>query len=412
MKPPKLLLALALLALVAGCGSGESGGERADCAAARLEPDLDPDPTLPDTVAETEVAIVRAAVACDDDRLEALADFKLRDPRFTTLVELFEGPIVLDGETYVWPGVEEGGVRTAIAADGTWQYYETGRAETAPPTEIVAALGDRLVVLSSADGSVVRTLVEGYVGVSTAAVSTDGQTVYFTAQDSNVICDEGLPTHVVTVPITGGTPQSFASGQGAVVSPDGKRTAYATGGANQCRPPNQLVVQELGTERFTQELFEGGDALIVPLMWSPDSRRVLYSFQTTDDVQAREVEPGTGEPPRTIPVPEGAYLPTYLDDAGSLAVVRDDGTDAQVLEVDAIDGEVRRTLFAVADRPAFRSMVADSSGRHLLFTTFAAVIGDDRIWRWAGGGEPVVVLEAAGGELVEDAVWLSAPSAS
>ncbi|MGQ0805889.1 MAG: hypothetical protein ACT4PI_18790 [Actinomycetota bacterium] len=128
MKCCKFVLAIVLVAFAAGCaddGAG-SGGDRADCGAARLEPDLDPDPTLPGAVAETEVAIVRAAVACDADRLESLADFDLGRPRFAKLVELFEGPVVLDGDTYIWPGVEENGPRTAIAADGTWRYYLPG----------------------------------------------------------------------------------------------------------------------------------------------------------------------------------------------------------------------------------------------------------------------------------------------
>lgn len=396
-----------LLTVVAACGGSGSGGDRADCAAAGLEPDLEPDPTLPAAVAQTEVAIVRAAVACDSDRLEELADFDLGTPRFVSLVELFDGPVVLDGETYVWPGIEENGPRTAIAADGTWRYFEGGDEGAAGrPAELVVALGIRVGVLSSDDGAIVRALAEDQVGATRVAVSPGAETVYFTRSDPDVICDQGLATQIVTVPFEGGTPQIFASGQGAVVSPDGTRIAYATGGANQCGPPNQLAVQDLGTESFSQELFEGGDATIVPLTWSPDSRRLLYSAQTPDDVEIREVEPGTGGPSRTIPVPDGAYLATYLGETGSLAVVQDDGTDARVLEIDATTGEVERPLFEVADRPAFRSLVPDPTGRHLLFTTLGGSTGGDKVSRWSDGEEPVLLLETSSGETVEDAVWV------
>jgi Tol biopolymer transport system component len=279
------------------------------------------------------------------------------------------------------------------------------------PTEVVAALGSRLVVLSSEDGSIVRTLVDGQAGIRSAAVSPDGTTVYFTRTDPAAVCGQGEAFQIVTVPFEGGSPTIFASGWHAVVSPDGERIAYATGGANQCGPLNQLAVQELATDDFSQELFEGGDATLVPLAWSPDSRRVLYSAQLPEEVEAREVEPGSGAPPRAVPLPDGAYLPTYLGNADSLAVVEDDGEQARILEVDASTGEVQGSLFELDGRPAFRSNTADRSGRHLLFTTLAGSSGGDNLWRWSDAErDPVVLLETSNGETAEDATWV--PSAN
>ncbi len=77
-----------------------------------------------------------------------------------------------------------------------------------------------------------------------------------------------------------------------------------------------------------------------------------------------------------------------------------------VLEIDAATGEAERTLFEVAERPAFRSLVADPTGRHLLFTTVAGAAGDDKVSRWSDGEEPVVLLETSSGETAEDAVWV------
>ncbi|MBA2327287.1 MAG: hypothetical protein H0V95_11665 [Actinobacteria bacterium] len=105
-------------------------------------------------------------------------------------------------------------------------------------------------------------------------------------------------------------------------------------------------------------------------------------------------------------MPDGAYLATYLGGTDALAVVQDDGTGVHVLEIDAATGEAERTLFEVAERPAFRSLVADPTGRHLLFTTVAGAAGGDKVSRWSDGEEPVVLLETSSGETAEDAVWV------
>jgi len=301
-------------------------------------------------------------------------------------------------------------VVAACGSDGDSENDQSsGDNQTAEaPAEIVAALGRRLVVLSSEGGSVGRTLVEGDAGITSAAVSPDGATVYFTRPDPDALCDQGAAFQIATVPLEGGSPEIFASGSKAVVSPDGTRIAYATGGANQCGPLNQLAVQELDTDAFSQELFEGGDATIVPLSWSPDSSRVLYSAQLPGHVETREVESGTGVPPRAVPLPEGASVPTYLG-TDSLAVAQDDGEQARMLEVDATTGEQRDTLFELAGPPVFRSNTADRSGRNLLFTTLAGSTGGDQLSRWSDGdGKPVVLLETSNGDTAEDAAWVPA----
>jgi hypothetical protein len=192
------------------------------------------------------------------------------------------------------------------------------------------------------------------------------------------------------------------------VSPDGNRIAFATGGPNQCGPPSFLAVQQLGSDTFSQQLLEGGNATVVPLGWSPDSRRVLYSVQTPDAIEVREAEPDSGAPPRTVPLPEGGYLPAYLGDTGSLAVVQNDGQRARVVEVDGTTGDIAGTLFELDTQPAFRSDTADPTGRHLLFTTLAGATGGDRISRWSSGARPVVLLETESGETAEDAAWVPA----
>jgi dipeptidyl aminopeptidase/acylaminoacyl peptidase len=300
-------------------------------------------------------------------------------------------------------------VVAACGSDGDSENDQgSGDDQTAEmPAEIVAALGRRLVVLSSEDGSVVRTLVEGQ-GITSAAVSPDGATVYFTRPDPDVICDQGAAFQVMTVPLEGGSPEIFASGSDAVVSPDGRRIAFATGGPDQCALPTYLAIQELGTNSFSQQLLEGGNATLYPLGWSANSSRVLYSTGTIDTVEAREVEPDSGAPPRTVPLPEGGYLPAYLGDSGSLAAVQGGGEQERLVEIDAATGEIHRALFELDPRTAVRSDAADPTGRHLLVTTLTGDTGGDRILRWSSGTRPVVLLETEIGEIAADAAWVPA----
>jgi hypothetical protein len=89
------MLAAWVLAVVVGCGDRASerersglpdtssavatadtrstGGDRPTCSAAELEPDESDPPGLPAPVGEMRRGILRAAVACDYERLEALA---------------------------------------------------------------------------------------------------------------------------------------------------------------------------------------------------------------------------------------------------------------------------------------------------------------------------------------------------
>jgi len=292
--------------------------------------------------------------------------------------------------------------------DGNNSPSTTDASATDMPAEIVAALGTRVVVLSSEDGAVKRTLVEGETGVSSVAVTPDRSTVYYTRADPNAACGEGFAFQVMSVPLDGGTPEVFASGSDAVVSPDGRRIAFATGGPDQCALPTYLAIQELGTNSFSQQLLEGGAATLFPLGWSANSRRVLYSTGTIDTVEAREAEPDSGAPPRTVPLPEGGYLPAYLGDSGSLAVVQGGGEQERVVEIDAATGEIHRALFELDPRTAVRSEAADPTGRHLLVTTLTGDTGGDRILRWSSGTRPVVLLETEIGETAADAAWVPA----
>src|SRR5688572_28561976 len=111
-----------VLAVAAGWESGAAAGG-GECTP--LERRVERDSSLPRPVRRTEAAILRAAYSCDYDELARIADFDFTATDLAPLIALFEGPVVLDGPIYVWPGTEPG-ARTAISDDGTWQFYETG----------------------------------------------------------------------------------------------------------------------------------------------------------------------------------------------------------------------------------------------------------------------------------------------
>ncbi|MGI8797662.1 MAG: hypothetical protein ACR2IR_13965 [Acidimicrobiia bacterium] len=296
-------------------------------------------------------------------------------------------------------------VGLAVLRDGG-----TGNVTAAPastrPREIAAVVDGKVVVLSSEDGQVVRTLAEGADadGASTVAVSADGKTVYFTRADPDARCERDAPPQIVSVPIDGGPVTIVASGRDPIVSPDGRYLAYATGGPDQCGS-GLLAVQELRTDRFAQDLFPVGDAPPAPLEWSPDSTRILFGFEPVPTFEIREVDLEAirrREPARTLPLPEGVYLAANRGDEGSLAAAQLGGARRTgVIEVDAVTGKRSRALFDLSGAPVV-SLDADSTGRHILAVALAPLPDAPPVLtRWSEGEKPRRLLEG-----VDDAAWV------
>src|SRR5687768_12762220 len=115
-----------------------------------------------------------------------------------------------------------------------------GRASTASG-DIAAIVDGKVVVLSSLDGMLVRTLAEGAESAKGLSVSPDGTTAYFTRADPDTRCgdrptddiaryaDSGRAFQIVSVPIEGGPITVVASGASPELSPDGRLLAYADG---------------------------------------------------------------------------------------------------------------------------------------------------------------------------------------
>jgi dipeptidyl aminopeptidase/acylaminoacyl peptidase len=252
------------------------------------------------------------------------------------------------------------------------------------PREVVAALGNRLVVLSSEDGSIVRTLVEGQAGITSAAVSADGDLVYFTRDDPDVLCGEGHATQIATVPIGGGPVQIYASGREPVPSPDGRWLAYLTGGPDQCGVAGLLAIEALGTEEFSQQLIPLQGEARHPWAWSSDSQRLLFQ----DGGTLFTIDPAAAATAEALPITGNPLVDAaYLGSSNEVAVGEHiDVNLAQVAAQNLETGKTRR-LFRIPDF-AMSGFNVDSSGRHIVLWGASDDGRRPTLYRWSRGGKP------------------------
>jgi hypothetical protein len=169
---------------------------------------------------------------------------------------------------------------------------------TARPPGIVAVTArGALVLLSSASGSPVRTLVSGGVTGDEISVSPGGQLIYFSRR-------HGCVDDVYSVAASGGQPVLITSGSLPAVSPDGTRLAIARqpvlGG--HCPAPagdpsmqDTLVIRALGTGvEHVYPMLPAGQSSGLPapishLSWSADGSQLAVSIAAIQDNEGWQI---------------------------------------------------------------------------------------------------------------------------
>ena len=205
-----------------------------------------------------------------------------------------------------------------------------------PPAMAGVTARGSLVLLSSATGAPIRTLVRGGVIGDEISVSADGQTVYFSRR-------HGCVDDVESVAVSGGKPTLITTGSLPAISPDGSTLAFARQptltrhcmtGAGDLSTAYDLVTRTLssGVERVYPVLpasQPGGlPAPISHLSWAPDGTELAVSIAAIQDNEGWQIAlldtataqnylGGTGVTPVPVTGPdrrrsywrEGVYLP-------------------------------------------------------------------------------------------------------
>jgi hypothetical protein len=178
------------------------------------------------------------------------------------------------------------------------------------PETFVGLTNDRdLVLLRLADGSVVRTLLDGAgreLTLGAEALTPDGSFVYVTDWASR-------DPRILRVPLDGGSPLETAMGSSPAVGPDG-RLAYAGCRGGGCG--TELFVEAANGAIVRFDLSASDEERVGAIAWLPDGRvafSVSYLGDSNPDV--RLLDPN--EPPRYLldlaalgPAdPEGGWTP-------------------------------------------------------------------------------------------------------
>jgi WD40-like Beta Propeller Repeat len=264
-----------------------------------------------------------------------------------------------------------------------------------PPAIVAVTRRGALVLLSSATGAPLRTLVPGGVAGGEISASPDGRLIYYSRRHRCV-------DDVYSVPASGGHPVLITTGSLPAVSPDGQSLAVAREPAlsAHCPAPSgdlsaqySLVVRTLssGVERVYPMLPPGQSAgLPAPishLSWSADGARLAVSIAAIQDNEGWQIilvdraaaqgylagggdtaVPVTGPQPRRSYWREGVFLPD-----GDLFVSRACCAGIPVRNVSKLmwvvhpSGRLRHEVAIGFPGLDHTSLAASRSGRWLLY---------------------------------------------
>jgi WD40-like Beta Propeller Repeat len=222
------------------------------------------------------------------------------------------------------------------ASTATTGAHPVSQTTARPPAMAGVTARGALVLLSSANGAPVRTLVPSGVIGDEISVAADGQTIYFSRR-------HGCVDDVESVAVSGGTPTLITTGSQPAISPDGSTLAFARQptltrhcmkGSGDLSSQYSLVTRTLssGVERVYPMLPAGQPgglpAPISHVSWAPDGTELAVSIAAIQDNEgwqimlmdtatAQNYLGGTGDTPVPVTGPdrrrsywrEGVYLP-------------------------------------------------------------------------------------------------------
>ena len=229
------------------------------------------------------------------------------------------------------------GTAASTAAPSPTGAHRISQTTARPPAMAGVTARGALVLLSSASGAPVRTLVPSGVIGDEISVTADGQTIYFSRR-------HGCVDDVESVAASGGTPMLITTGSLPAISPDGSTLAFARqptltrrcmkGAGGDLSAQYSLVTRTLssGVERVYPMLPAGQSsglpAPISHLSWAPDGTELAVSIAAIQDNEgwqivlmdtttAQNYLGGTGDTPVPVTGPdrrrsywrEGVYLP-------------------------------------------------------------------------------------------------------
>lgn len=181
-------------------------------------------------------------------------------------------------------------------ASGTAKTRSVSQTTARPPAMVGVTTRGALVVLSSAGGAPVRTLVPNGVLGDEISVSPDHQLIYFSRR-------HGCVDDVYSVPVSGGKPILISTGSLPAVSPDGSALAFARQptltphclSGSDMSGQFSLVIHTLSTGvEHVYPMLPSGQTSSLPapishLSWSPSGAQLAVSIAAIQDNEGWQI---------------------------------------------------------------------------------------------------------------------------
>lgn len=305
-----------------------------------------------------------AAVAYEDGLLTALYRWSPGDDRAPRLLtDAADAAWIPDTAPARLPaGREPAAATTSVAAPPVEAPAGVGWPDT-----IVVPVADGLALISTDDGSLVRTLLSGRPDGTTGRPEIDrlgGRVLYeYTGECGALSLD--------SVPLAGGDPESVTWGVGPVsISPDGGWLAFPRI-VDGCEA-GALVLHEVVTG--AERIWPAGDGFVGRAGWAPDGRRIaVYNFYSREGEAVIRIL-DTADPSASLAdaprLTDGRLADSVVvGDRWILAVIEQCDLSAAsdcASEVVTVDGDTGEVIERLGSVPRLTDVDLDASGEHVL----------------------------------------------